>query len=111
MIDWWRVILLVLALGGHFAVMLAAYNRFNALGIDRRIIKRVTKVMFAFTLALPLWFVVFHAVEVSGWMWSQSDASVAIGWQLYGLAVMILSLAMLVPFIITRPLFGWHWVR
>jgi hypothetical protein len=105
-----RFLLVLACFVGHGAFWVACFNRINATGLDRRLIKKIEKILIAACLVLPLILAAFYGREV--WEWcvgsdsagtlaprlteSRSLSTVPI---LYGL-VSLLALAILLPMFI-----------
>lgn len=103
------VILIAVALG-HFSLHLAIYNRVNALGWNRRTIKRIVKIFFVSCLAIPgifvttRWPVIVHAIE--GTIRPADFDSIGTFWYVYGIVCLVAIPVLGIPFLLWRPIFG-----
>jgi predicted MPP superfamily phosphohydrolase len=71
MLDPKPFLIMIAILGGHFGLWLLLFNRINATGLDRHIIKRIEKVFVVAAVSIP---VVVCAVESKAiGDWSSSD--------------------------------------
>lgn len=102
-------ILLSAALG-HFSLHLAIYNRVNALGWRRRTIKRVVKLFFISSLAIPILFALAHwpivAAAAGGALGGADFNAVGPAWQAYAVICWLAIPVLGIPFLLWRPIFG-----
>jgi uncharacterized protein len=110
-------VLLVLAIAGHYALHLTIYNRLNSLGIPRVTIKRIVKVLFVFTIALPIIFFLTNYQAINdialgrARFFGETTASIAWGWTVYGIAALAATVWFGIPWLVYRPIIGIHWVK
>lgn len=95
---------------GHFGLHLALYNRLNALGLPRRMIKRTEKLLFAemwLTLAAICWLYPQTVRDLASGTASLGQApSVLI---VYGWICLLTWVVFGIPWLIWRPVFRWEW--
>ncbi|TWT54402.1 putative metallophosphoesterase [Rubripirellula amarantea] len=114
----WRIFW-VGTLIGHFGLMLSAYNRINGFGIARRTIKRIVKVMFLFTIALPPW-VLWRYGGACQELWFSGTTMTSLTEGLAKFPVLLqvyFSFCLLawpllgIPWLVYRPIFGLEWIK
>ncbi|MGI9444455.1 MAG: metallophosphoesterase [Rubripirellula sp.] len=103
----WLVILAVLI--GHFGLNVAIYNRINGTAIPRWTLKRITKVLLAWTLLGPLLITFFYYEFILDFFWGQPVQPPLLiscyaylcfaAWVVFG-----------IPWVIWRPVFKLEWV-
>lgn len=105
----WTVAIAVLM--GHFGVMLSSYNRINGFGWPRRTIKRITKLMLAFTIVWPPIAIGMWWVPITTWLAGDaSPASMPVVLSIYS-AICLSAYPLLgLPWLLWRPIFGLEWV-
>ena len=92
----------------HFGLHIAAYNRINATGLRRVLVKGIVKLLLLSCLLLPLLAVVqlseLLATGLQGELTVSHLASLPSGWRIYG-AICLLSLPVLgIPWLCWRPI-------
>ncbi len=102
------------AVVGHFGLHVAAYNRINATGLPRWVVKGTVKFLLLSCLLLPLWVIVQHAdlvmAGLSGELTHSDLKLLAGGWRSYGL-VCLWSLPLLgIPWLCWRPIWKLEWL-
>ncbi|MDG2222324.1 MAG: hypothetical protein P8L85_13155, partial [Rubripirellula sp.] len=103
--TWCTIVLAVLV--GHFGLNLAVYNRINAFGWPRRLIKRITKVFFAFTLLLPIVMLIFsHDLLWDLIQGRPDELPIPILTQAYASLCLASWLVLGIPWLLYRPIFG-----
>ena len=90
-------ILLLYATACHFGLMLSMYNVINATGLPRKFVKTVSKLMFLWTLVLPM----FAAWEILGG--SEQQIVIPKWVAQYALAMGIVGTGHMVRWVISRP--------
>ena len=103
----WLVILAVLI--GHFGLNVAIYNRINGTAIPRWTLKRITKVLLAWTLLGPLLITFFYYEFILDFFWGKPVQPPLLiscyaylcfaAWVVFG-----------IPWVIWRPVFKLEWV-
>lgn len=99
----------------HFGLHIAAYNRINATGLRRVLVKGVVKLLLLSCLLLPLLAVVqlseLLATGLQGELTVSHLASLPSGWRIYG-AICLLSLPVLgIPWLCWRPIWKLEWLE
>jgi predicted MPP superfamily phosphohydrolase len=103
--TWCTIVLAVLA--GHFGLNLAVYNRINAYGWPRRLIKRITKVFFAFTVLFPIAMLLFYHDLLGDLMLGRPDElPIPILMQAYAYLCLASWPVLGIPWLLYRPIFG-----
>lgn len=112
--PWLACGIVTAAIIGHFGLHVAAYNRINATGFKRPVVKGIVKLLLLSCLLLPL-----LAIKPVGnllWSYVQGEATASpmatlpSAWQIYGM-VCLLSLPLLgVPWLCWRPIWKLEWV-
>ncbi|KAA1262071.1 putative metallophosphoesterase [Rubripirellula obstinata] len=113
----WRIVLIAVFFG-HFGLMLSLYNRINGVGMARRTVKRIVKVMFLYTILLPpiVWWLNQQALS-DRWMGQvavirgDGDASLPLALIGYGIVCLAAYVVLGIPWLIFRPIFGLEWVK
>lgn len=83
MISWWLLLLLVIV--GHFALHLAIYNRINATGLPRWMIKVVKYFFLSTCIAIPCWIAWnYQSLFVHLWQGSLTSDEVSNELRFYG---------------------------
>ncbi len=98
----WFVVLGVLV--GHFALHLTLFNRLNATGMSRPLIKRLEKGLVASAVLVPLaWMLLYggRIAEVTGDRSMLDPVTAAYGWLCLTCVVVLTG-----PWLIHRPIFG-----
>ncbi|MCG8650468.1 MAG: metallophosphoesterase [Pirellulales bacterium] len=103
----WIVVLAVVV--GHFGLHLSIYNRINALGLPRWLIKTVVKFFFATTWLIPLG-IVYGYGNLLMQSLRGSDVSIPTLLQVYGWICLACWPVLGIPWILWRPLWGLEWV-
>lgn len=96
------------AVVGHFGLHIAAYNRINATGLRRPLIKGIVKLLLLNCLLLPLLAIDQHVdlwtAGLRGKLTISQLAALGSGWQAYGV-LCLLSLPLLgIPWLCWRPI-------
>ncbi len=96
------------AIVGHFGLHIAAYNRINATGLRRPLVKGIVKLLLLSCLLLPLLAIYDHgdlvAAGLGGELTVSRLASLSGGWRAYGL-ICLASLPLLgLPWLCWRPI-------
>jgi predicted MPP superfamily phosphohydrolase len=99
---------------GHFGLHVAAYNRINATGLRRPLVKGIVKFLLLSCLLLPLLAVAqlgdLLAIGWRGELTASHLATLPSGWQIYG-TVCLLSLPLLgIPWLCWRPIWKLEWI-
>lgn len=107
----WRILMFAVLLG-HFGLMLSLYNRINGVGMPRRRVKRIVKVMFLYTIVLPPAVVYLHG-NVLADLWDGRAENLPIPIMLIGYSIVCLAAYPLlgIPWLVFRPVFGLEWVK
>ena len=84
----WLVAIAIL--GGHFGFWLMLFNRINATGLDRHLIKRIEKVLVLASLVIPVSICLIAAPSVSDWFtasdrWLPAGSSLLTAWAWFSL--------------------------
>lgn len=102
-------LVLGLALGGHFGLHLTLYNRLNAIGLPRQLIKAIEWVLLIEMIVTPLLVVWLYSGEFSAaWQGDFDRAALPLALQLYGGLCLATWLVFGIPWLIFRPCFGWN---
>jgi len=96
------------AVVGHFGLHIAAYNRINATGLSRPLVKGIVKLLLLSCLLLPLLAIDQHVdrwvAGLRGELTMSQLATLGGGWRVYGI-LCLLSLPLLgIPWLCWRPI-------
>lgn len=107
----WRIAV-ALAVAGHFGLHLALYNRLNALGLRRRTIKAIEKLLFVEMLITPV-VAVLLVPQFFAAVWSgHADVDqLPAAFQLYGVICLVSWPVFGIPWLLWRPIFGLEWLQ
>ncbi len=104
-------LILLLAIVGHGGLHVAIYNRINAFGWPRKRVKRLVRVFFVNTFAVPALTLWFQQRELAGILFDRQSWStlhpLVLG---YGWACLAAWLVFGLPWLVWRPIFGLEWV-
>ncbi|MFK8111409.1 MAG: metallophosphoesterase [Rubripirellula sp.] len=107
---WWIVSLAVVL--GHFGLMLGIYNRINGFGLSRKLIKRLVKLFFLFTVLFPPIALAVHFDLVSDlWQGRPEGLPVPTSLLIYSCLCLAAWLVLGIPWLLWRPVFGLEWIR
>ena len=107
--SWWLVLAAVLL--GHFGLHLTLYNRVNATGLPRLLIKLIVKLLFLEMLITPV-AVVLLIPEPFHELWSGQVSSLSFPplVRFYGYVCLATWAVFGLPWLLWRPIFGIEWV-
>lgn len=94
---------------GHFGLNVAIYNRINGTAIPRWTLKRITKLLLAWTLLGPLLIIFLYRELILDFLWGQPvQLPLFITW--YACLCFASWMVFGIPWIIWRPVFKLEWV-
>ncbi len=67
MLDAIPVFVMLWVVGGHFGFWLLLFNRLNATGLERHVIKRIEKSLIIVSLAIPVFVCVIASKQIGDW--------------------------------------------
>ncbi len=106
----WAIIAAVLI--GHFGLNVAVYNRINGFGLPRKVVKAFVKVFFVFTIMLPPLTLLFCGDVIANFARGSGYASdFPLPLAIYFSICLLSWVALGVPWLIWRPIFGIESVR
>jgi len=108
--PWW-ISALAAVLIGHFGLNLAIYNRINATGLPRKLIKSIVYVFFVWTLLFPALMMWLHPETLKGLAaGASSQVSIPLWLWVYGWLCLAALPVFGIPWLLWRPIFGLEWV-
>ncbi len=102
-IGWWITSFAVLV--GHFGLHVAAYNRINALGLPRHMIKAIVKLLLATTLLVPIVGPMVYFGPIVDLL-SGRTATIPLALEMYGSICLVSWIVLGIPWLMWRPVFA-----